>query len=129
MKNSIQKYLDDEAGDILALYGDYSRKKLVDDIISNVELKKMLWRQLLGGTIGGATLSTDNFMQWDIGWWIEELIIWSIVGSVIAKQSSNPNTLLRLWKRLEKLSSLVSSSTPAVTSTVSSDTAKQEEQQ
>lgn len=114
LKNSIQKYLDDEVGDIIKLYWDYSRKKLVQDILKNTEVKKMMWRSLIWATVWWVSWSTEAFARWDIWWGIKQAVVWALIWWLAVRAATSPTTLSNLWKVLTQGSKMSTTWIPAL---------------
>lgn len=99
-KNWLQKYLDDEVGDIVKLYWDYSRQKLISDILNDVQVKKMLWRSLLWATVWWVWAGWSDIANGNIWSWLKKAVIWALFWWLITRTSTDPAFLYKVWRVL-----------------------------
>lgn len=99
-KSWLQKYLDDEVWDITKLYWDYSRQKLISDILNDVQVKKMLWRSLLWATVFWVWAWWNDIASGNIPEWLKKAVIWAIIWWLITKTSTDPAFLYKAWRLL-----------------------------
>lgn len=99
-KNWLQSYLDKEVWDITKLYWDYSRQKLISDILNDVQVKKMLWRSLLWATVWWVWAWWGDIANWDIWSWLKKAVIWALFWWLITRTSTDPAFLYKVWRLL-----------------------------
>lgn len=104
----LKKVLDDKvaawggwANKILDLYKEYWKKKTVEAILKDENLRKTLWRQLVWTSVWawiGTVAWFQDIQEWDLIWWWLKIIWWAIAGKTAANLANNPSFLMKLWK-------------------------------
>jgi len=92
---------------IKELYAQYWKQKVVEKILEDESIRKILWRQLIGWVWWAgiwAVAWLEDFKQWDLLWWLGKVLAFSVVGTQSAKLAKDPDFLMRLWTAAEKLS-------------------------
>lgn len=102
MKDWLQKFLNKQDETITALYWDYSRNKLIEEVLENIEVKKALWREIIGAVAWGSLYGREDLKEWNIGAWIAKALVWAIIGWAILRTSGNPDVLSAGGKLLKQ---------------------------
>lgn len=94
---------------IKELYAQYWKQKVVEKILEDESIRKILWRQLMGWVWWAgiwAVAWLEDFKQWDLLWWLGKVLAFSVVWTQAAKLAKDPNFLMKLWTAAEKLTKL-----------------------
>lgn len=92
---------------IKELYAQYWKQKVVEKILEDESIRKILWRQLIGWVWWAgiwAVAWLEDFKQWDLLWWLGKVLAFSVVGTQAAKLAKDPDFLMKLWNVADKLS-------------------------
>lgn len=101
MKDGIQKFLEKQDEGITALYWDYSRNKLIEEVLENIEVKKALWREIIGAVAWGSLYGREDLKEGNIGAWISKAIIGALIGWAALRITGNPDKLITGGKLLK----------------------------
>lgn len=101
MKDGLQKYLEKEDKYITKLYWDYSRGKLIEEVLDNIEVKKALWREIIWAVAWGSLYGRQDIKEGNIGEWLAKAFVWAIIGWAVLRVTGNPDVLAR-WGKLLK---------------------------
>lgn len=84
---------------ITELYRDYGKQKTVQAILKDENLRKTLWRQIVGSSVWawiGGIAWYEDIKQWDLIGGGLKIVWWALAGNVATRLATNPTVLMKL---------------------------------